>query len=541
MKTKTLSIVFALVMVLSMSVGVFAQDFTETWDENTVLTVFSDMELYFPDMFANEDSDFLWADGPSAYPNAFGPDAKAVDPSELEEKAAMSRSKWDAEFSYDPCGDGLIKFDVTLYRQDSTVMYKGDENTSYTRNIEATANTGEKISLKKCESTGGDDCHSITFRKQADGSYAAHIKGYLYYPNVLDGSETITMTIDYSTYMTALWPVETPKDDFGTVTVSGTPVAGKKDYCQDNLLPYDAFGYYEDPGNAYLTRAKYDENTGEARLQVVIRNYQDPDYKKTNFVIPADVTAFYGLENQRITDYVCKYTVYNVANAAPRTDYCKFGEGIAIAPHAMIRLDLTIDHLSGDILRAADGDNIPFNLRIGGLSSLIPGEFQPVEFPCPVISRMVVKDPLRPFMTFFGVTSDPDIAASGPYGVYEGALWGMYQKCGKYAYMMVRLKNDGIKEEVINLNHTSVAINGGTPMSWMWVMTTVAPEKGNKIVLDGGQEVILVGRAKVTDIPSQLNADTAMTGAVNFTDFGFYLTGKVYSDHNNTRCVAAPK
>ena len=154
---------------------------------------------------------------------------------------------------------------------------------------------------------------------------------------------------------------------------------------------------------------------------------------------------------------------------------------------------------------------------------------------------MVVKDPLRPFMTFFGVTSDPDIAASGPYGVYEGALWGMYQKCGKYAYMMVRLKNDGIKEEVVDLKHTAVAINGGTPMSWMWVMTTVAPEKGNKIVLDGGQEVILVGRAKVTDIPSQLNADTAMTGAVNFTDFGFYLTGKVYSDHNNTRCVAAPK
>ena len=53
--------------------------------------------------------------------------------------------------------------------------------------------------------------------------------------------------------------------------------------------------------------------------------------------------------------------------------------------------------------------------------------------------------------------------------------------------------------------------------------------------------MILIGRAKVTDIPSQLNADTAMTGAVNFTDFGFYITGKVYSDHNNTRCVAAPK
>ena len=54
MKTKTFSILFALVMVLSMAVGVFADaDFTETWDENTVLTVFNDLDMYFPDMFAD--------------------------------------------------------------------------------------------------------------------------------------------------------------------------------------------------------------------------------------------------------------------------------------------------------------------------------------------------------------------------------------------------------------------------------------------------------------------------------------------------------
>ena len=103
------------------------------------------------------------------------------------------------------------------------------------------------------------------------------------------------------------------------------------------------------------------------------------------------------------------------------------------------------------------------------------------------------------------------------------------------------MRADGLKDEVVDLSHTAVAINGGTPMKWNWVMTTVEPEKGSKIVLEPGKEVILIGRAKVTDIPSQLNADTAMTGAVNFTDFGFYITGKVFSDHNNTRCVAAPK
>ena len=62
MKTKTFSILFALVMILSLSVGVFAQDFEETWDENTVLQVFSDMNLLFPDMFEDEDSDYIWVE-----------------------------------------------------------------------------------------------------------------------------------------------------------------------------------------------------------------------------------------------------------------------------------------------------------------------------------------------------------------------------------------------------------------------------------------------------------------------------------------------
>jgi hypothetical protein len=61
------------------------------------------------------------------------------------------------------------------------------------------------------------------------------------------------------------------------------------------------------------------------------------------------------------------------------------------------------------------------------------------------------------------------------------------------------------------------------------------------ILLEPGEDVTLILRTKVTDYPYQLNADTAMTGAINFLDYGFYITGSVFSDHNNTRCVAAPK
>jgi hypothetical protein len=70
-------------------------------------------------------------------------------------------------------------------------------------------------------------------------------------------------------------------------------------------------------------------------------------------------------------------------------------------------------------------------------------------------------------------------------------------------------------------------------------MSTVEPDK-NVIELEAGKEVILIGRAKVTDYGYQMNSDQAITGAVNFLDYGFYIQGKVYSDHNNTNCTVAP-
>ena len=550
MKTKTFSILFALVMILSVSVGVFAQDFDETWDENTVLTVFNDLDLAFPDLFADIDSNFLWVESSSSkdFPGSF---PKSGD--SYTSKAPIAEPDagfYEGTFTYDPCGDGLIKFEVTLDKMPKDVAegvyYYGDGNTTYIRDITAYYFDGvssTKLGLKKCETRGSSDCNTITYKK--DGT--AKLTGYLTVPYgmVVEDGWDIDMYVEFSDYMTALWPVDNTDEyeygllsDSGFVAVYGTTEAntGKKsNYCQESLASYDAFGYEG------MARAKYDENTGEARLQAVIRNVQ-PDTSRQNYIIPAEVSAWYGdMDPKRITDYTCKYTLYNVANAAPRTDYCKFGEGIAIPDHGMVRIDISIDHLSGDLLRAADGDDILFGLRLGGMTYSIYGAFEAVDFPCPAVSRMVVKDPLHPFMSFFKLIGDKTIEPSGPYGVYEGGLWGMYQKCGKFAYVMVRLANDGVKDEIVDLNNTAVAINGGTPMNFNWVLSTVEPGKNNKILLEGGEQVILIGRAKVTDIPSQLNSDIAMTGAVNFTDFGFYITGKVFSDHNNTNCVAAPK
>ena len=553
MKTKTLSILFALVMVLSMSVGVFAQDFSETWDEETVLTVFTDVDMLFPDLFADEDSDFLWVESvaPSSKDFPGGPDYNAKAP--IEGVATDADGVAKAEFSYDPCGDGLVKFEVTLKRaaydptvyMPGTAVKYGPEKTSYIRSIDATV-AGLPANVKKCTAKGEDNCTTITFNKNGE----AVVKGFLYAPIVMtSGDYAVQMDITYSNYMTALWGIVDPEQK--TVTVSGNAspeMKGgkvKNDYCQSSLETWVM------PGWDSYARAKYDENTGEARFQVVLRNKAQESisesngggYKaKANYVIPADVILPFGSGFRRHTDYTCKYTVYNNANGAPRTDYCKFGEGIALGSNAIIRFDITIDHLNSAVWRAADGANIPFLFRVGGLRYLIGDiEFEAVDFPCPPVSRMQVKDPLHPFLFFKDMIGDGAISPSGAYGVYEGGLWGIYQKCGKYAYMAVRLANDGKEDEIVNLDNTAVAINGGTPMKYAWVLSTVEPEKGNKIRLEGGEEVTLILRAKVTDIPSQLNADTAMTGAVNFTDFGFYITGKVYSDHNNTNCVAAPK
>ena len=115
---------------------------------------------------------------------------------------------------------------------------------------------------------------------------------------------------------------------------------------------------------------------------------------------------------------------------------------------------------------------------------------------------------------------------------------GFYQKCGCYAFMMVRLQNDGVKDEIINLNNVAVSIAGGTPApsDVKWVFSTVAPLDSKHVLLEPGEDVILGCRVKVTPYPYQTNSDLAINGAINFLDYGYYISGKVVSDHNNFRC-----
>ncbi len=527
MKTKTVSILFALVLVLSLFGGVFAQDaFDETWDEETVLTVFNDLEIVFPDMFADEDSDYLFVEEALNYnfPTSGGVViSKDVSEEDLEAKAAIDPTTGTVNSAtFSPCGDGLIKFDITITKDDGTNysgVYLGPSQVAYLRSIladvDVNGTTYSDLSIKKCTSTGGDNCRQIYFNSKGE----ARIKGYIAVPVVLTADDTVTFTLKlvHSTYMTALWDV----DKQAEIDISGTASADKNDYCQSTIESFAMAG-------VDAVRARYDENTGEARLQATVRNLNST--ARANYVIPAEVIV----DDTRYTDYICKYTIYNTSNGAPRTDYCKFGEGIGIAANGVVRFDITVPSIgyhTGDV---------DFTFRVGGMKELISGTFSPVAYPCPAETKISVMDPLKPFMTFYENESDDAIKASGPYGVYEDGVWGLYQKCGRMAYIAVRLQNDGIKDEYINLKNVAVAINGGTPISFNWVMSSVAETKKNTIYLASGEDVILIGKAHVTDAPYQLNADTSMTAAVNFLDYGLYITGTVYSDHNNTNCTVAP-
>ncbi len=513
MKTKSLVILLALVMLLSTCVGVFAQD---AWDEETVLTVFSDLDVAFPDLFSGEDTDFTFAEIDTSVPTSFPKDG-----SDYAAKAPIDSSTAPAmKASFDPCGDGLIKFDVTITKAADEIGtasgYYGPNRTTYIRSITAKVD-GVDADIKKCNSTGGDNCRSVRFNSKGE----AHLTGYVYAPKVLNASASpyVELSIVHSTYMTVLWPVEKEAAIIAGATATANT---KNNYCQTSLEEFAL-------GGQPAVQAKYDENTGEARFLATIRNYKSSDY--VNYVIPADVLA----DGIRYTDYTCKYKIYNDKYGAPSTNFCEFGEGIALPPNTAIRFDITIENLAIETLLKYAGGDIPFVFRVGGMTKLMTGDFEAVEFPCAPKTHMVVKDPLRPFMTFFGMEPDPDIKPSGAYGVYEGGVWGIYQKCGCYAFMAVRLKNAAMKDECIDLSHTAAAINGGT-LNWKWVYSSVLPEDPTHILLAPGQEVILLGRGMVTPYRSQMNSDLPISGAVNFMDYGLYITGKVFSDHNSTNC-----
>ena len=315
MNKKYLAVLLALVVSLSVSVGVFAQDpFAVTWDEETVLTFFNDVNLVFPDMFAPEDSDYLWTeDDTETIPN-FDLHAKDVSAEEVDLEAKTGIGTiLKVKATADPCGDGLIKVDVEFSKDPAA---SGPKKTTYIRSIGVKWGSNY-LDIVKCESTGADSCRSVKFNNKG----IAKMTLYVYSDAVIDDSisdlGSVTVTLDYSEYMTALFPVP-----YSTVSGNGKLTRDmKKNYCQAHLTEFDP----RTGKSVSAVRAKYDQNTGEARFQATIANISGGKNEvfKSYFMIPAEIMVDYKKDGLWYTshykDYTCKYTIYNNFNGAMMT------------------------------------------------------------------------------------------------------------------------------------------------------------------------------------------------------------------------------
>lgn len=520
MKKTTLTLLFALVLILSVSVmNVFAAS------EEEVLTVFNDLSVMYPELSSGDNmpvvSSPIELSGSSA-------EDESVMKAPIDFNAPIGYPG-SVEGKFNTCGDGTIDLDIRINRMDpddaaAAGIYYGPNNITYIRKIVAdvTVNgtTYTDLSLKDCKSTGGDSCHAVYFNSKGE----ARISGYVQLPVVIPAGTNainVTVRIDHSTYMTVLWPVDKQPE----VQIAGIAEAQKYDYCETNLETVAM-------GNIPAVRGAWDENSHEGRIQVNVANKMStaPKYNRDK-IIPGEIWV----AGNAYSDYTCRYTTFNTFDGAPMTDYCKYGEAIPLKNNALVRFDIEFDMDNLDF--STEGD-LPFSFRVGGMGKMVDGILAPVECPSEPVSKISAYDPTAPFLTFYEQDGDDPIEPSGAYGVYEGAVVGMYEKCGRKGTLMIRLKNSGAKDEVINLDNIAVAINGGTPMKFVWVAGTEGVGRDHKIYLYAGDEVTLIGMAKITDSPAQLNSDAEMTAAVNLLDYGMYLSGKLYSDHNNTKCVA---
>lgn len=515
MKKTTLTLLLALVLVLSVSVtNVFAAS------EEEVLTVFNDLSVMYPELYSGDSMPVV-----SSPIELSG----TTDEDESVMKAPIDINvPGSVEGKFNTCGDGTIDLNIRINRMDPddpavAGIYYGPNNKTYIRKIVADVNvngtTYTDLSLKDCKSTGGDSCHAVYFNSKGE----ARISGYVQLPDVIPAGTTnigVTVRIENSTYMTVLWPVYKKQ-----ITINGFADAQKYDYCKTNLETVAM-------GTIPAVRGAWDENSHEGRIQVNVANKMStaPKYNRDK-IIPGEIWV----AGNSYSDYTCRYTTFNSQSGAPTTDYCHYGEAISLNNNALVRFDIEFDMDNLDF--STEGD-LPFSFRVGGMSKMIDGVLAPVECPSEPVSKLSAYDPIAPFMTFYEQDGDDPIEPSGAYGVYEGAVVGMYEKCGRKGTLMIRLKNSGAKDEVINLDNIAVAINGGTPMKFVWVAGTEGVGRDHKIYLYAGDEVTLIGMAKITDSPAQLNSDAEMTAAVNLLDYGMYLSGKLYSDHNNTKCVA---
>lgn len=504
MKKQTLSILLALVLLLSISIfPVFAQELSEDevsgyfgaiedWTTN-------DLALAGVDSEAVDTTEFETKSVENPVPTAEIAEEATVEGEkgvDLQAKSIIdSITSLTGEFV--ACGDGKIKIEISLKRTADSGS-TGVPNMIFVKSVIVTIGTAD-YELQNCKSQYGDACSKVYL----DASGNATLTGYVEIPRVLpDAPVTFDVEINYS--KTAHGALETP------ITESGGTASSTDDLCA-------AAGV-----TVVATKGIYEQCGGKASFKADI---EVPETDGPDCLVPAQIYV----EGTSYSNYTCRYTRFGSEGYPFGGDYCTPGKAIPVKPGDKIRFEAIINDLTNPVAETSGGADLNVDWRFGYNPDMINGVMESVPGPAGLCDAKIV--PLKPLDSM--EDADDPIEPSGWYNTYDKAVVGLYQKCGKFAVMQIRLRNDGAKTGFINLPG-SVAVNGGAPIAFYW-LSSVAPH-GSKVALGPGEVVTLVGRIWLTNLISQTNSDGAANVAVNFSDLGLYMTGSLFSDRVNWRC-----
>lgn len=512
MKKQVLSIILALVLLPSiLCFPVFAQEISESqaveyfgvvedWAE-------TDLSLAGVDLTEVDLSTFA---PKSVEDIALAPETVEVSESEdgLTAKSVINAAI-QVTGSYVPCGNGRLNLTIKVERDPATPddPPANAKNAIYIKSIKISNVTGfppgSVFELEKCDVCKSDG------RVNLDAAGKATIKGYVTLPLVYDetaGPININLDFEYARSKTAA--ASEPVINLAGLAIN--PDA-------NHFCPTNNWTVMGGVGSG-----KYEQCGGKASFKVDVEIPDDGP----KFVVPSEIYV----NDTVYTDYVCRYTLFGSSGYPFGGDYCKPGYQVQVKPGQRIRFEAVIADLTNPLAETSSGADLNVRWRFGATKVMVTGVMNSVPGSGEACKPKIV--PLAPIEPTPPAKDDP-LKPGGWYNTYENAVVGLYQKCGRFAVMQVRVKNVGGETGMLTLPG-SVTVNGGTPISHYWLSST--PPTDGKVEIAPDETVILYGHIWLTNLTSQTNSDGPVNVSVLLPEVGLYMNGKLYSDKVNWRC-----
>ena len=519
---KTLGRIFIIIMLLSLTaVPTFALDYTdeqllayfgmvENWTVDDLNKAgLKEGDVVFDELM-NWDLAYTEEEAQEMLTNETPIESVVTEP-EYEGKAIVTALEGGAGGSYVPCGDGKLQVSIQLKNVIQLPLENnGEPMVVYIRSVVISGVSGDptngSYTLMDCKDASGAACEKIMLG--SDGT--ATISGHVTIPQVYNsGNISCTATLTYSKAEGAA--SEPP------LVISGNATPTELSMCASGNLDIVASkGTYEQcGGKAAFT----------ADIQVPAAGIQ--------FIVPADL-LIRSLESTNVTvyeTYECRFTRFDETSNPISGGACEPGQRIEVFPNDKIRLEMFIDKLNNPIEETSGEKALEINWRLGGINGFLSGQLESKVGPAELCAARIV--PLAPLAPAAGTADNPLEPEQFWNITHNNAVTGVYQKCGKFAVIQLRLRNEGAKAGKIMLPGY-VSVNGGTPITYYWMSTL--PAEGNQITLEPGQTVSLVGRLYLTNVTSQTAADTPVLVVVMFPELNMIMGGEAISDKNTERC-----